>query len=202
MGRWQVPFARALFALLALALPGASSHAQHSIEVQATRPDATGPRLQVQSPVLTVDSERMFAETRIGRQIRSEVERASVALQARNDEIASELEAEELSLTERRPDMAPEDFRALAEAFDQKTQRVRAERAAELRELGLQNEEQRRQFMLKVAQPVLQQLMFEAGAVIVMEQGDVFISSLAIDITDTAIARIDAATQLVPDAPD
>lgn len=174
---------------------GAACVAQQSIAVEARRTEADAARLQLQSAVLTVDSERMFAETRIGRQIQREVERASAALQAQNDEIASALEAEELSLTEQRAEMPAEEFRALAEAFDEKTQRVRAERAAELRELALKQEEQRRYFLIQVAQPVLQQLMFEAGAVVVMEQGEVFISSLAIDITDEAIARIDAATE-------
>ncbi len=184
---------RALLALgfgLCLAPPGI---AQQSIEVQATTEVQDGRRVQVQSPILTVDSERLFRDSVLGQQITSEVETAGIALQEQNDRIAAELEKEELELTRKRAEMSPEDFRAVADAFDEKAQRIRGERAAELRELNQRLDDERRAF-LQAAGPILEQIMREAGAAVVLEQRDVFISSLAVDITNAAIARIDAAT--------
>lgn len=190
---------RALAVLVAAAvLPLGAPHsglAQQRVEVQATTDVQDGRRLQVQSPILTVDSDRLFLESRIGQQITAEIEAAGDALQEKNDKIASELEAEELELTRKRAEMTPDEFRAVADAFDEKAQRIRQERATELRTLNQQLEDQRRNF-LQAAVPVLERIMLEAGAAVVLEQRDVFISSLAIDITNAAIARIDAATVL------
>ena len=157
-------------------------------------------RLQVQSPILTIDSERLFLDTILGQKIAAEIEAAGAALQERNDQIASELEAEELELTQKRADMSPEQFRAVADAFDEKAQRIRTERAAELRALNQRLEDERLAF-LRAAEPILESIMLEAGAAVVLEQRSVFISSLAVDITSVAIARIDAAT-VAEDAPE
>ncbi len=165
-------------------------------------PSATGDqqaaRVEVQSPILTVDSLRLFAESQLGQQISAEIEEAGAALQAKNDAIATELEQEELELTRQRPSMAPDEFRALADAFDEKAQRIRSERAAELRALNQQLENERRAFLQAVV-PILEDIMVEAGAAVVLEQRDVFLSNLAVDITALAVARIDASTSL-PDA--
>ena len=45
---------------------------------------------------------------------------------------------------------------------------------------------------LTAAAPVLEQIMREAGAAVILEQRSVFVSANAIDITKKAIERIDA----------
>ena len=175
---------------------GAQDSVEAQVQVQGGASSGEQ-RLQVQSPILTVDSERMFLDSQLGRQITSEIEAAGTELQKRNDQIASELEAEELELTQKRAEMSPDQFRAVADAFDEKAQRIRSERAAELRALTQRLDDERRAF-LQAAGPILEALMREAGAAVVLEQREVFISSLAIDITDVAIARIDAATVREP----
>ncbi|MGD9866344.1 MAG: OmpH family outer membrane protein, partial [Pseudodonghicola sp.] len=46
---------------------------------------------------------------------------------------------------------------------------------------------------LRAARPVLETLMRETGAGVILERNSVFLSANATDITDEAIARIDAA---------
>lgn len=146
---------------------------------------------RLQSPILTVEPERLFAESAFGRRVTEELERQGADLAAENRRIETELTDEEQRLTEQRETLAPDEFRALADAFDEKVQRIRREQDGKARMLSLRNEEARRAF-LAAAQPVLERLMREAGAAVILERGSIFMSAEVIDVTDQAIARIDA----------
>ncbi|MEO9514803.1 MAG: OmpH family outer membrane protein [Paracoccaceae bacterium] len=145
----------------------------------------------VQSPVLTVDSERLFSESKFGQRVALALEEAGQEIQAENDQIAAELELEELELTKQREVLEPEEFRRLAAAFDEKAEKTRGERAEASRTLSRRLEEERRAF-LSAAVPILQEIMLESGAAVVLEQRSVFISARAVDITAIAIDRIDS----------
>ncbi|MEP3844996.1 MAG: OmpH family outer membrane protein [Paracoccaceae bacterium] len=145
----------------------------------------------VQSPVLTVDSERLFSESKFGQRVALALEEAGQEIQAENDRIAAELEVEELELTKQREVLEPEEFRRLAAAFDEKAEKIRGERAEASRTLSRRLEEERRAF-LSAAVPILQEIMLESGAAVVLEQRSVFISARAVDITAIAIDRIDS----------
>lgn len=161
---------------------------------------------QVQSPVLTIDVDRLLAETAYGRRLSADILARGEALEAENDRIADELTAEERSLTERRPGMDPEAFRAEADAFDGKVQRIRDEQDAKQRALEAAVADGRGAF-IEAARPVLGQLMRESGAAVIIERRDVFLSATLVDVTDEAIAAIDAAigegaeAATVPEAP-
>lgn len=152
---------------------------------------APGAAQQVQSPVLTIDSERLYRGSDFGQRVLREIESRTSALSDENRKIEARLEAEEKALTERRPDLTPEEFRALADAFDARVQAIRRERDAETR-LVSQMLDQNRERFLQVAAPILENIMREAGAAVVLEVRSVFSSRNAIDITDLAIARINA----------
>ena len=141
-------------------------------------------------PILIVDSERLFAETEYGRRIADDLAQLAAAFQEENDRIVESLTQEERSLTVRRPQMAPEDFRAEAEAFDQKVQEVRRVRDAKNVELQTASAEARSTFEQRV-QPILGSLMLEKGAVMIIEQRTALLSVRAANITDAAIALID-----------
>jgi Skp family chaperone for outer membrane proteins len=79
----------------------------------------------------------------------------------------------------------------LADAFDDKVQANRQEQDAKGRALATRTEDVRRDF-LNAAKPVLGELMREAGAAVLLERRNVFLGADAIDITDEAIALIDA----------
>ncbi|MEM6659803.1 MAG: OmpH family outer membrane protein [Pseudomonadota bacterium] len=146
----------------------------------------------MRSPILTIDSERLYRDSAFGQRVLAEIEAQSASLAEENRTIEDQLEQEEADLTQQRADMGAEEFRALADAFDARVQAIRREREAKSRDIASQLESNRDRF-LTVALPVLETIMVEAGAGIVLEQRSVFISANAIDITDTAIARIDSA---------
>jgi Skp family chaperone for outer membrane proteins len=161
------------------------------------------PRMTVESPVLTIDSERLFEDSDFGRRTLEEIESLGAALAAENRRIEEDLTQEEKSLTELRQTTSPEEFRALADAFDAKVQETRRTQEAKSRDLNVKLENRRVMF-LNAAAPVLEQLMREAGAAVVLERRSIFISSNAVDITQIAIERLNLALddQDIPAAPD
>lgn len=173
-------FAGAVLLCLGLCLPvlGATAHAQ-DLEL-------------AYSPILTIDQERLLTETNLGAEIARELEARAEALASENRRIEAELIAEERALTEKRKTMSAAEFRPLAEAFDEKVQRIRAEQDAKERELARAREEQRARFVQRIV-PLLGQLAAERGAVAILDRRVVFLAAESIDITDEAIARINAA---------
>ncbi len=145
-----------------------------------------------QTDVLTISSERLFADSAFGRRVFREIEAESTLLAEENERIVAQLSKEEKDLTEKRSDLSAEEFRPLAEAFDEKVQSHRDGQRAKLDALARRGEEARGQFF-EMAQPVLIELLREFGASIVIERSNVVLSSDASDITNAAIARIDAA---------
>jgi len=144
------------------------------------------------SPILTLDQERLFNGSNVAERVSQEVERRSAELAAENRAIEAKLVAEELDLTERRPSLKPAEFRALANAFDEKVQRIRAEQDAKTRELQRLSEQARQNFLRRIT-PVLAEIVSERGAVVVLDRRSAVISAESIDITDEAIARINTA---------
>lgn len=146
----------------------------------------------VQSPILVVEFDRIFAESAFGRRVSAELEAEGAEIAAENRRIEAELTEEERRLTEQRSAMAPEDFRALATAFDEKVQTLRQQQDAKARSLNQRNDEARRRF-LGVAQPVMEQLMRDSEAAVILERRTVFLAADTIDVTDDAIRLIDAS---------
>lgn len=145
-------------------------------------------------PVLIVDIERIFANTAAGQGVSAEFEAAARALAEENRRIEAELEAEERELTEQRDELSSEEFRARADAFDAKVQRLRAEQDEKAREVeALQSGG--RQRVLQEIVPILSEILRERGALVLLDRRDVFLAADAIDITDEAIRRINAARE-------
>ncbi len=145
-----------------------------------------------QGAILTISTDRTFAESQFGQRVAADVEAQSAVLAAENRRIEAELIAEEKDLTERRPGMESTAFRALADAFDQKVQSTRVAQETKARALNQIADKARVEF-LQVARPILEDLMRESGAGVILERSNVFLSANATDITDLAIERIDAA---------
>ncbi len=148
--------------------------------------------LQFPSPILTLDQEALYNGSLAAERISEEIERRGDELAAENREIEARLVAEELELTEKRPTMDPEAFGQLADAFDEKVQRLRAEQDAKTRELQRLRDRERQTFLRRIS-PILGEIVRERGAVVVLDRRSVFLSAESIDITQEAIDRINAA---------
>jgi len=152
----------------------------------------------VQSEILVLDPERLFAETRFGQRMTAGIQADREELIARNRKIEAELEAEEKELTSLRAELTPEEFREKADAFDVKVQNLRRESDRRVRDLERSRERAPAIFMQTV-QPVLVELMRDAGGVVVMDIRGVIWHADVIDITGLAVERVD---EVIGDGPD
>ncbi len=134
---------------------------------------------RIVSPILVIDSERLFTDSAFGR-------RVSATLEAER----TRLEAEELALTEKRPSLTAEEFRALADAFDAKVQNLREEREAAQQQFVQKLEAERQAFFQEVV-PILFTLGQELGAVAILDHRVVVLPLADIDVTALAIERVD-----------
>jgi len=172
-------------ALMAVAL-GAGTPAL----AQNTPGDA--PTLRVpRAPILTIDASRLLPETVVGQRLVRALEAEGAALERENRAIAQALRDEELALTEQRDSLEREEFLKLAEDFDARVQAARREQDAKQAALQARLDDQQQALMSEI-RPILGQIMIEANAAMIMEIGTVMLSVRSIDITDIAIARINA----------
>ncbi|MCO4848941.1 MAG: OmpH family outer membrane protein [Yoonia sp.] len=140
--------------------------------------------------VVVVDTDELYRATLMGQRMVADLDERARALQSENDEITKALTAEERSLTDRRPTLDPEVFRAQAAEFDMRVQGIRRTRDAAIATFEAERSASPRQF-LELVRNVLGELMLERGAVAVLDQRLVFLSLGTVDITQDAIARID-----------
>lgn len=148
--------------------------------------------LAVTTPVLTIDQERLFAESQFGRAATERLTAEEAALVAENLKIETALEAEERRLTSQRPTMSADAFRVLADAFDVKVEGIRAAQRAKYTALTVAHDEDQRRFFVEIAAPVIAQAMQDMGAVAVLDKQSIILSLQSIDVTAEVIARIDA----------
>lgn len=172
---------RAIVLGLALALAPGAGAAQQQQQQPGT----------VQSPVLTLNQEKLYQSTLFGQRMQRELNDARTELIAENRRIQRELEAEEAQLTEQRATTKPAEFRVLADAFDEKVTRIRAEQEGKTRALQRRQERAQQAFFKAIA-PVVQEVVQASGAYVVLDQRAILVASEQIDVTDEVRARVDA----------
>lgn len=153
------------------------------------------------SPILVVDRERLLDTVGVPPQVARRIENRQNDRIEEGRRIEAELEAEELELTAKRPTLTPEEFRALADAFDAKVERIRAEQVAKDVALQRYADEELFKFRSQIS-PILAQIMQERSALAVLDRRAVLISIDAIDVTDEAIARIKMSAETGPNVED
>lgn len=144
-----------------------------------------------QAGFLVLNQERILTDSRLGQAILSEEEAARDRLRAEARKIDSAFEAEERRLTELRPTLAPDEFRGLADAFDERVVQARREQDARSAALAQDFDQRRRQFYAEAA-PVLVSLMERFDALAILDENSVLLADQTLDITDAVIAALDA----------
>lgn len=146
------------------------------------------------SPILTLDQERLFADPRLSGLVTGEIEQRRRALAEENRVIETELVAEELELTERRPNLPATEFKVLADAFAEKVATLRTQQDAKFAELQRFEDASKQEFIGQIVAAIAA----ERGALIVIDRRNVVLSAGAIDITDEAVRRGIAALEQTP----
>jgi Skp family chaperone for outer membrane proteins len=156
-----------------------------------TAPQTTIEAQAPASPIVTLDRERLFQDSAFGKAIQARFKAASNDLVAENRRLEAALEAEERSLTERRKTADPAAFRILSAEFDTRVEELRQAQDAKSRALTRAQEGGQQRFF-EASVPVLGQLMVDLSAVAIIDRSAIILSFDQFDITDQAIARLDA----------
>lgn len=170
----------------------------------ATAQDAGQGATLPKSSILTIDQDALFERTLYGQALRAAADQEAEALKVENRAIDAALEAEERTLTDRRAGMPLQEFRALADAFDNKVEALRTAQDAKSDAYIARRDSAQQQFFQTVA-PMIGDYMVTLGASAIINQAAIVVSLGAIDITDEVIAQIDAklgdGSTLAPNAP-
>lgn len=163
-----------------------------SAQEVAPQPSTTPPlEFETKPEVLILDFDKFYLSSAFSSRIDAEIQAEIQIIRTENDKIVEELEAEERRLTDLRATLSADEFQEMAEAFDEKVQALREEPIEKEREL-LERRANARQYFLQAAQPILQQIMSETGASVIIDRRNVIMHASTRDITSLAIARTDA----------
>ncbi|WOI57017.1 OmpH family outer membrane protein [Palleronia sp. LCG004] len=172
---------RATLLLLSLAAPAIG---------QPLAENAGGRDGQQSLPIVIVDQERLFDDSLFGQRILAEIDARSEELASENRRIEAMLIAEERAITEERQTMTQDAFRRRASEFDDRVTRLRAEQDAKLRAVSRLRDDARQDFYGRIG-PILQDILDERDALVLLDRRAVLSAVGAADITDLAIGRID-----------
>lgn len=171
---------------LAACLVSLAAFSAPAVAQEARLPQA-GPVL----PVATLDQDALFLRSRYGLRVQQELGADRQALEEENRRIEGELIAEERALTEARATLDAATFAQQANAFDTRVQQIRTEQ--DEKALGLQRRfDQERQRFLGLIGPALIEVLQANGASVLLNRDAVIFAVEGVDITDRAIATIDA----------
>lgn len=178
----------------ALCLLGLLVGATVSVAQEAPAPVPSAPLAPLLLPkaaVLVLDQDRLFRESRFGKAVLGRHQQAIEALQTENRRIETALEAEERDLTDRRAKLPAKEFQTLAADFDTKAEGIRKAQTAKSDDIKARLDAEQRRFVQTV-RPVLDALMQEVGALVIVDARVVIYSQAGVDVTQTAITRLDA----------
>ncbi|WP_072748371.1 OmpH family outer membrane protein [Oceanicella actignis] len=173
-------------------------------------PAASAPGAARAAPlILYVDPDRVIEASAPAAALRRQEAELRARLEAQLARVKAELEAEELELSKLRDTLARDEFNARALAFDR---RVRRERAAaqERGAMFVRFVNEARAALASALPRVIEALRRERGAAFVLNAGAALAADPALDATDEAVRRFDAAmdgvtfdppAELLSDAP-
>lgn len=204
-GRWQAPALAA--ALLAAAPAGAQQGPEPrpapvpAAPVEPPMPAPAAPPAPAAAvPFLFINQERILTGSETGQALLAAEDRQRDALRNEARALDGAFEAEERTLTERRPTLPPEEFRTLSDAFDARVVQARRDQDARANALAQEFDQARRQFYARVA-PILVSLMDRYGARAIFDENSVLLADETLNITDVVIAEIDAQAAREPATP-
>jgi outer membrane protein len=153
--------------------------------------------------ILVMNEERILRESQVGRyvagqletignEIQQELDAASSPLEAENERLNQETAALNQEAIQQRPDLIQQiqDLQVQAQQFD----RLRRVRAQEL----MATERQAMQPVLETLQTVLQEIVNERNASVLLDRSQVVYARENVDISQAVIERLDQRIQTTP----
>tara|TARA_R110000824_G_scaffold3234_4_gene15225 strand:- start:139712 stop:140314 length:603 start_codon:yes stop_codon:yes gene_type:complete len=153
-------------------------------------PLTAAPALAVEPAViLIVDSESVYAQSKVGQSIRTQFQEQAKKLQAESAKTESALQADDKKLGEERALLSPEDFQKKAQALQKRVmeyQQSMQEKGQAL-QLGVKQAENK---VGAAMQPIFADVMREKGATVLLDQQVVLAGGSDLDITAEVLKRL------------
>lgn len=143
--------------------------------------------------ILIVDRERALAESAPAQFIAAAERRERLALRARHDELQLELETEEAEIAALRDTSTKEVFEARVRAFDVKVREARRTSQRNI-EIFQNTFDDARRALSDELEPILQDILSETGASLIVDARNVLAAVPGADVTDEVIRRLATAT--------
>lgn len=155
-----------------------------------------------QSSIIVVDMDRVGAESAAGKSGATQLKTQADSVQARAKALADQLRGEEETLVKARQanSMAPEAFQAKVKDLQTKQNNARTEIGNREQQFG-QAQAYVRQQIFNAVGPIIQTIMRERGAQVVLARDAALAVNPALDVTAEVIRRLDAALPRVSVTP-
>ncbi len=156
-------------------------------------PDARAqdPAAAAGCPILVVDMNRIQRDSAVGRSVREQVEGFRKKMRDKYESARAGLRRDEAELTRLRQTLPRAEFDARVSKFEARVRDFKRDQAADNAKIN-QFLATANEIVRKRIEPILQKLMRERGAPVILHRHSVVAAVNALDVTEEAIALLDA----------
>lgn len=139
--------------------------------------------------ILIVNTEQLFAQSKVGQSIRKQAQAQAEALQAENQKKSKEMEAEAKKLGDQRALLSQSEFQKKVEALQKKDRQLQKtmQEKSQAFQLGTQQARAKVQAALR---PIFVDIMKERGGTVLLDQSVVLAGGVDLDVTQEALKRL------------
>lgn len=165
-------------------------------------PVVAAPDAAAQTTVIVVDNAKVLRDSRAGKDIQAKITSIENQMKAELEPTAKSLESQGKSIQAKTANMTPEamradaSLRAEAESYQQKLVDLSNQRNQRAAELAL-TERSAYSAFYEALKPVLDEVMRERNAQILLNASDVVVAAPTVDVTATVIQKLDSRTPTI-----
>lgn len=139
--------------------------------------------------ILIVNTEQLFAQSKVGQSIRKQAQAQAQALQAENEKKGKLIEAEAKKLGDQRALLSQSEFQKKVEALQKKDRQLQTtmQQKTQAFQIGTQQARAKVQAALR---PIFVDIMKERGGTVLLDQSVVLAGGVDLDITQEALKRL------------
>lgn len=146
--------------------------------------------------ILIVNTQQIFAQSKVGVSIRTQLQDQAKKLQAEDKKGQAAVQAEAKALSDQRSLLSPEDFKKKVQALEEKENDRQSKMRAkgEALQLGVNKA---RQEVEAAIRPIFADVMKKNGATLLLDQSVVLAGGVDLDITDDVLKQLDEKLKTV-----
>lgn len=141
--------------------------------------------------ILIINSEQLFAQSKVGQNVREQIQKLSQQLQSESTKAEESLKKEAVKLRDQRALLKEEDFAKKVQAFQQKEQATQQKFQEKGQALQIGANIARNKIEQAI-RPIFADILKAHGANILLDQSNVLAGGVDLDVTAEAVKALDA----------